>query len=761
MINARIYIRIFMAILFLGMMPSCTYDTIHVNGLNENANVTLTLALGDQSLQVSRATVPDEAPENEIKTVDLYFYKAGDGESVSPKHVEEGLVPKEGKISFSMPVDNFNELFPNDAVTSCQVFAIVNRPATPNGTNVKYPKDTDNVLPTDKTVENLKNMVLYSDFASTQTSFVMHSINTDEEGEEIEGSNGMVTINRTQTNGLNGTIPVKRVAAKIGLQLVYPEEAPTDYQNKLLVYNGTVVEWYAGVENVKISLRRGSSRAYLGTDDYSAQSADIFSTAYTNLVTGTGDQAKYVSLYTYPTNWTQNENARTHLMLVVTWTKADNSEEKKETFYEINVNPAGSYTERNHYYQILQEISVLGSEEEEKPLILEDASYKVLQWQSTDGSSGSLSRPRYLMVEETAITLQNVATKKIYFNSSDPIELTDVEVLWNNTQPQVAVDLSMATKDHATPTELSNGDIQYVISNTAAVSGVANRIQGDYKVTITIHNATNEGDRSYIEVNHNLDNGMESTSDYTAYTINLSVAHQDDANYKENVKITQYPMLSIVADRNTDATDDNSNNDSKGFVYINGSNSSNTGWMRVNGLGLNTCTNRYIVSVSTLNEGIGENYIIGDPRTTSRKITVDNNELSNYLPADVNSSAKLISPQFMLASSYGACPSQMTKEEAERRCATYQEDGYPAGRWRLPTEAEIKYAVQLFDWGVIPELFSSSMDYWSAQGKIDGASIENLGNSGSGVVRCVYDTWYWGTEHTPGSTTYVYDDTRD
>ena len=143
-----------------------------------------------------------------------------------------------------------------------------------------------------------------------------------------------------------------------------------------------------------------------------------------------------------------------------------------------------------------------------------------------------------------------------------------------------------------------------------------------------------------------------------------------------------------------------------------------------------------------------------------RKITINGTELTNYLPTALDVSANMISPEFMFASSYGACPSQMSKENAERRCATYQEDGYPAGRWRLPTEAEVKYAIQLKGWNVIPELFSSSMNYWSAHGKITGSAVNN-GNTNTAVVRCVYDTWYWGTEHTAGSTTYVYDDTRD
>ena len=123
----------------------------------------------------------------------------------------------------------------------------------------------------------------------------------------------------------------------------------------------------------------------------------------------------------------------------------------------------------------------------------------------------------------------------------------------------------------------------------------------------------------------------------------------------------------------------------------------------------------------------------------------------------------MISPQFMFASSYGACNYTIsTKADAEKRCATYQEDGYPAGRWRLPTEAEVKYAIQLYNWGVIPELFSSGQRYWSAQRLIDCNDIEaNVSANNNTRVRCVYDTWYWGTEHEKGSTTYIYDDTRN
>lgn len=768
MINARIYIKIFMAILFLGMMPSCTYDTIHVGGLDEHANVTLSLSLGDQSVQVSRAAVAGEGTENVINTVDLFFYKQTEEQPLVINSEKISLVGN--TLSFSMQVDEFNDLFDINktgvtAKTECQVYAIVNR-----GTNA-LPADDDYSL------AKLQEMVLYAAFVDengvikTQDSFVM---------------DGLATVNRSEST-LSGTIPLTRAAAKIGMQLV--DAAGNNTQTLTVKDANGDAEWTANASAVQISLRRGSSRSFLAKTGYSAQSTDIFSTAYTNLVTGTGAQTKYVSLYTYPTNWSDNENARTHLMVKVTWTNVNTSIPNKTTYYEVNVNPADPFLQRNYYYQILQEISVLGSENEEEPVTLENASYKVLGWGAAS-SQGNLLRQRYLVVDETSVEMQNIVEKTIYFDSSDPIDLTNVEVLWNNTKPQVAEDLSMATAQVSRATNattgavtvttsgngsrevLSSGDIKYTITNTVAVSGVANRIQTrgdvDYKVYITIHNAdaTIPNDRAYIKVQHNLDNKMESTSDYTVYTINLNVAHQDNASYKEAVNIKQYPMLSIVADRNYDNYDDNDDNDSKGFVYINGTNSESnptSGWQRVHGLGYNTCPNRYIVTVSTLNEGAGENYIIGDPRTSSRKITINNNQLANYLPTDKNADPRMISPQFMFASSYGACPdTNLSIDNAERRCATYQEDGYPAGRWRVPTRAEVMYAANLYVWGVIPELFSNIINYWSAQGLMTfNNGVPSPDNGTSGAVRCVYDTWYWGTDHEIGSTTYTYDDTRD
>ena len=116
-----------------------------------------------------------------------------------------------------------------------------------------------------------------------------------------------------------------------------------------------------------------------------------------------------------------------------------------------------------------------------------------------------------------------------------------------------------------------------------------------------------------------------------------------------------------------------------------------------------------------------------------------------------------MSPRFRMASSFGNPKNNITTlEEAEKRCASYQEAGYPAGRWRLPTFGEMAFVTYLSKKQLIPPLFGGrvlfwSVDakYWCAQGlyKIDdNGNLNAESNSGTRYVRCVYDDWYWVRE---------------
>ena len=166
------------------------------------------------------------------------------------------------------------------------------------------------------------------------------------------------------------------------------------------------------------------------------------------------------------------------------------------------------------------------------------------------------------------------------------------------------------------------------------------------------------------------------------------------------------------------------------------------------GNGNNDNPNNYIVTTSIVPD---ENYVIGDPR--SQKVdNLSNLDLTNYKPTVRDNTEKFIAPKFIVASSYGALNSSkpMTYQLAQERCASYQENGYPAGRWRLPTFAEVKFMTTLSNAGFIPELFNPSGTYWCANGQLVFSSGNQVSYNpvftGTRAPRCVYDAWYWGEE---------------
>ena len=101
---------------------------------------------------------------------------------------------------------------------------------------------------------------------------------------------------------------------------------------------------------------------------------------------------------------------------------------------------------------------------------------------------------------------------------------------------------------------------------------------------------------------------------------------------------------------------------------------------------------------------------------------------------------------------------RLSRETARRRCAALQENGYPAGRWRLPTIGEMLFFRMLQKKNVLPEIFGKDgKDYrshWTAQYMmkfdkeesgvtLDVRKYEANDSQDHKWVRCVYDDWYW------------------
>ena len=246
MIDVRNYFNILVAILFLGIISSCTHDD-GMNGEEKQNNVTLTLSLGKQVSGGARVAESgsDALNENLMKTVDLFFYRATaepDEDAVFSRSIE---LPDDTKtnasITLDIPSGKFKQLFPDDD-TQCLVYAIVNRPE-------------ENMLPDNRSMYSLKNSIILHapDFK------VKNEAGTGPSRQNIFVMDGSNLVTRTEMT-LTGNIPVERVAAKITLIVngINSVEQKDD--------DGKVIAvWDPVLSSVKISLRRGSVRTKLGS----------------------------------------------------------------------------------------------------------------------------------------------------------------------------------------------------------------------------------------------------------------------------------------------------------------------------------------------------------------------------------------------------------------------------------------------------------------------------------------------------------------
>ncbi len=171
-------------------------------------------------------------------------------------------------------------------------------------------------------------------------------------------------------------------------------------------------------------------------------------------------------------------------------------------------------------------------------------------------------------------------------------------------------------------------------------------------------------------------------------------------------------------------------------------------------------------------DGSSKEYKIGDPRVKASTV-YPTFSLNNYLYGNNQTRSwsnagdilicsqsdnikTVIAPHILISSSLNAMgtnqnnnsPHALTFDNAVKRAATYQEAGYPAGRWRLPTEAEVAFIISRQNDGTIPILFAKGSDYWCASGLItagtNSVSTKTYSSTATYSARFVYDLWYWG-----------------
>lgn len=722
---------------------SCTSDD-NLDIPQQGEGVILSLQIKNLEL-ISRATIAES--ENSIETLDIYLYPSSATDKNAVFQYSHILTTANTTgtetVTVNVPGNAVSTLFANG--NTATAYVIANKGTT--------------VLPTDNTsMASLKGAKIKADFTEQPELFVM------------DGSN---TVGYDpNSKSISGEIPLYRAASKISLTVTDVEtEVEDDFGNtwKSDPQNQTMkISFYNGVKAANVDV---TSVPYTIID--AQEESDYFNIAGSNsdrnLDSTNEGYTHSVPFYSYSSAWEPGSPKAAYLMVMVPW-KKEGEETFKPCYYQIPINEEGKKLERNYYYQIKLNIGILGSFTPDEPKIIDDATYVVLDWSKAE-TSAELKEYRYLVVDKNFVEMDNVNSIDVGIATSHNISYQILSI----TKP----DYSEVTKKTTTiysydeETEKSTGD----------------------KTNFTFQpNSTEAANCQRVTLSHELDNNSSSDShDFVPYSIRVKVWHSDKPDYFEVIEYVQYPAIYVVDSPNLGTDDEDSDNNNLshnqytnasgyGYVMVNtlydgrydwNVYKNGNVWQTVEGFDASSNNpNMYIITTTALDEGLSSNYIIGDSRENNEYTSddigftsindVNSNTLQKYRPTKTDRDDNL-SPKFRIASAYGQLGTNtLTHEEAKKRCAAYQEYGYPAGRWRLATTAELKYIATLCAKEALPSSLFGASAYWSATHicniNTNQGTVSTSTPSGKAFLRCVYDDWYWGSQALSVKTEFTWGD---
>ena len=520
-----------------------------------------------------------------------------------------------------------------------------------------------------------------------------------------------VTVSR-ETPGM---VSLKRAMAKVALFPTVTTEP--------IVENG--VEYTPIVNAMSVTMVYGVQATNLA-GDYEVAAEDYVTRmhrAYTQ------DGTKHVPFYSYPNPLTTTDRKDSYLILCVPWNmKTDAGTEPVNYYYRVPITGSEdtpALLERNKYYKVNVNVSVLGSMNPREAVTL-NADFIIYDWFDMD-ISADMNNYKYLVLEEYTSVMNNTNELRMPYVSSSALTMGKTQIT-KVTYPNY------------------NSDTQ-----------------GSHTSTVTLdtpEEIQSEGFSLTWNDDELIFTHPVTTEDYVPDTITVEV--WNDEGLDATWKIIQYPAIYIVGDYNKNGANNRFvYGESSGSVYDDDNNSLGGVNNPSTSSSSNSNLNQYTIYITSFDIE-GSEYAIGDPRSSSvknlsflsDKDDFKGKKLTHYYPTRQTEVDNVIAPAFKIASSWGVTY-DISYTEAQRRCASYQENGYPAGRWRVPTEAEIEYIVSLSNRGVIPALFNGQ--YFASSGRyydngyresyIDPSAIGFHDSDGDDyAVRCVYDVWYWGNE---------------
>lgn len=731
------------------------------NGADSRA-FTLQLKASDASTEAGE----DVYNENHIANVSVFFFK--DTETATCAYMKRNI-PTDQTNTLKVPLD---ETFtPGDYY----IFVVAN---TRNHT-----EDVSKF-----TLKQMQNRLVYTTFATedkAQESFIMQGL-TD----KVHVENGAV----------GGKVTLNRLAAKI---VLIPDVKPS------IEVDG--VKYTAEVDRMDVALHNMVNITHVGgteltKDEYNGLSdenkAKMYATTephtYKNKAAeGEAPVYSHIPFYSYPSTWkayvdgtglAESEH-QTFLTFRIPWTCVKDGVQLSTNYYyrvpvtdEIIDNTRS--LKSNTLYKIKMTVSVLGSIDPGQVTPDVDLKYEISDWKSV-GISADVNKYNYLELETNYVEMNNESRADIGLTSSSDVTAKVVKVTYPDYSGEMIGESVMTEQDK--PVEPNKEDKKYQKWVWDWFGGhyefdekKYNQDYAKYEDELKEWNSIFAAIESYgqtLVFQHELAKTV-----YVPWTFTVEVTNKE--GLKQELTITQYPPIYITGEYN-------SNGSSNRFVYgkngnknVDDDGGNSLGNANIPGSGSsNNNRNQYTIHVTQLDAGDESKYIIGDPRDpTPTKLNylteygTSQKGLQSYLKTREETSRyenqreydRMIAPVFKIASSWGVVTTgSINYVQAQKRCASYQENGYPAGRWRIPTEGEIEFIVSLSNKGYIPKLFGGNY-YASSKRYYEGGDAGTTGSFGGTFgtdigrkisVRCVYDVWYWGDEKLANPNVFTWGDT--
>ena len=537
--------------------------------------------------------------------------------------------------------------------------------------------------------------------------------------------------------------------------------------------------------------------------------------------------------YTYPAEWEARSVNAPFIKVILQWSafdqmqsdgnidisdKSQNKVYNKEFYYKITIPDEVDFTS-NYWYHLDLDLSVLGSEADDVYVTI-PGEYSVVKWSDPDDVEGTeLNSGRYLKVGGAKV--EKVIDGKTYATFVMYGDKLDVPITTSHEFEVVASPSSSFNKFRS---PYGTGSLTY---SETEIEGANYTITPAEDFTyVSLEHALNAdlGDDDFaahdvspitysFRIQHIDDDSYYADIQIVQYPA-IYISQQTGGNVFVDGRFyfqTNAPFDGLTA-RNYTFSDNNGNSfTGRGYNSANNNTTNNPGALatpygsiRYDGgiprdMTLVTVTafakdaDTYTVKVrGTTAQAITEEtyeYIIADPRQSAPwnqldayQTGINNNNQATTTAWSATDIAKIkvgtrsveniIAPAFLISSRWGRPGGTfMTSlEMAEKRCATYQEAGFPAGRWRLPTEAEIYYVYTLQQKGLMDDLFSGNSGnygYFASSGRVFDRQTGNFGGQamfwdhfGTGStndisVRCVYDYWFWGSEDKVNENTFT------